>query len=303
MSRIIIIFLDNILKKIVMCAKIDLSNNKKTRSPIMINKIINLCPDKPHVTLTSYVHEDTSTPRTTVLVCPGGGYWMTCADYEGEYIAEYYYEAGFNAFVLIYSTAENNQITNLDPLAEVGLAVKYLRENASVYGVDPNKIATCGFSAGGHLAGSAGILWNIPEVKAAMGNAPEGINRPNAMILSYPVITAGKQAHRGSFENLTGIKGYGEDVENKFSLEKNVEPTTPPVFIWHTFNDSCVPVENSILLLAACAANKVPCEAHIYPNGPHGMGLAVNRESDTLNDPHVATWADLSAMWLKDIFK
>ena len=249
------------------------------------------------------MHDDTSTPRTTVLVCPGGGYWMTCKDYEGEYIAKYYYEAGFNAFVLIYSTADEGHITSLEPLTEVACAIKYIRENAAEYGVDPNKIVTCGFSAGGHLAGSAGILWNLPEVKAALGDAPEGINRPNAMILSYPVITAGEHAHRDSFKFLTGINDYGEEVENKFSLERNIEPTTPPIFIWHTFNDNCVPVENSIMVLAACAANKVPCEAHIYPNGPHGLGLAKDREFDEQNDPHVATWASLSVMWLKDTFK
>lgn len=269
----------------------------------MINKTIQICQDKPHVTLTSFVHEDVSTPRTTILVCPGGGYWMTCKDYEGYHIAEYYYKAGFNAFVLVYSTADENHISNLDPLVEVALAVKYIRENASEYGVASDKIITCGFSAGGHLAGSAGILWNIPEVKEAMGDAPEGINRPNGMILSYPVITAGEYAHRGSFSFLTGNENYGEEEINKFSLEKNVEPTTPPIFVWHTANDTCVPVQNSILLVAACAKHKVPFEAHIYPNGPHGMGLAVNRESDTLNDPHVATWTELSVLWLKDIFK
>lgn len=269
----------------------------------MINKTINICPDRPHVTLTSYVHEDISTPRTTILVCPGGGYWMTCKDYEGEHIAKYYYEAGFNAFVLVYSTADEGHITALEPLIEVGLAVKYIRENAAEYGVSPDKIITCGFSAGGHLAGSAGILWNIPEVKAAMGDAPEGINRPNGMILSYPVITAGEYAHRGSFIFLTGNENYGEKEINKFSLDKNIEPTTPPIFIWHTANDSVVPIQNSILVVNACAQNKVPFEAHIYPNGPHGMGLAENRESDVLNDPHVATWAELSVMWLKDMFK
>ena len=272
----------------------------------MITKTVNICPEKPHVTLTSFVHEDISTPRTTILVCPGGGYWMTCQDYEGVDVANYYYEAGFNAFMLVYSTMDANHITALDPLKEVALAVKYIRENAAEYGVDPSKIVTCGFSAGGHLAGSAGILWNIPEVKEALGDAPEGINRPNGMILSYPVITAGEYAHRGSFENLTGIKGYGDDVVNKFSLEKNIEPTTPPIFIWHTFNDNCVPIENTALVIAACAKNKVSCEAHIYPNGPHGMSLATpenHPDWKESQDPHVATWAGLSVMWLKDMFK
>ena len=271
----------------------------------MIKNTINFYPEKSHVTLTSYVHEDTSAPRTTILVCPGGGYWATCKDYEGVDIANYYYEAGFNAFVLVYSTADEAHISDLDPIVEVALAVKYIRENAAAYGVDPQKILTCGFSAGGHLAGSAGILWNIPEVKAALGNAPEGINRPNGMILSYPVITAGEHAHRGSFENLTQNKNYGEAEIAKFSLEKNVDPTTPPIFVWHTANDTCVPVQNTLLLISACAQNKVPFEAHVYPNGPHGMALATPENHPDWKeaaDPHVATWAGLSVMWINDMF-
>ena len=268
----------------------------------MVNKIINFYPKRTHVTLTSYIHEDTSDPRTTILICPGGAYWMVCMDFEGEHIAKYYYEAGFNAFVLKYSIAEEGQITALEPFEEVALAIKHIRENAEWYGVAQDRIVVCGLSAGGHLAGVAGILWNIPEVKAVLGDAPEGINRPNGMILAYPVITAGKYTHKDTIVYLTGHKAPSEEDIERFSLEKHVEPSTPPIFIWHTADDKIVPIENATLLINACVKNNVPFEAHIYPKGPHGMGLADDRGGE-FDDPHVATWTKLSIMWLNDVFK
>ena len=269
----------------------------------MIETSIKLSEKYPKIRFVSYMHDEDSAPRAAVVVCPGGGYSMVCFDYEGIDIAKHYYNAGFNTFILEYYTGDD--IHNLEPTIQVALAVKYVREHAAEYNVDPNKIITCGFSAGGHLAGSAGILWNIPEVKEALGDAPEGINRPNGMILSYPVVTAGEHAHRGSFVNLTKNENYGDAEINKFSLEKNVDSTTPPLFIWHTANDACVPVENTLLLVGAYVENGRPFEAHIYPNGPHGMALATpenHPEWPEAQDAHVATWADLSVMWIKDMF-
>ena len=269
----------------------------------MQSKLINFSEKYPDITLTAFIHEDASEPLATVIVCPGGGYSMVCADYEGTDVAENYYKAGFNAFVLDYYTGE--KIKALEPTIQVALAVKYVREHSKELHADPEKILTCGFSAGGHLAGSAGILWNIPEVKAALGDAPEGINRPNGMILCYPVVTAGGFAHRGSFANLSGNEDYGEYEINKFSLEKNVDSTTPPAFIWHTVTDQIVPVNNSLLLVNAYLENNRPFEAHIYPKGPHGMGLCTAespKQYPEANDPHVATWHALSVMWINDTF-
>lgn len=274
----------------------------------MINEKIKLSEKYPNIRFISYIHEDISEPRVAVVVCPGGGYNGICFDREGEHIAEYYYNAGFNAFILSYTVGK--EIKNLDPTVQVAMAVKHVRENAEKYNVHPEKILTCGFSAGGHLAGSAGILYNLPEVREAIGvadgSAPEGINRPNGMILCYPVVTAGPHCHRGSFEKLSGDPNYGEDVINKLSLEKNVDSTTPPMFIWHTVNDTSVPIHNSILLINAYVENGRPFEAHLYPNGPHGMGLCTPESCHRYPaaiDPHVATWAGLSVMWIKDMFK
>ena len=138
-----------------------------------------------------------------------------------------------------------------------------------------------------------------------MGDAPVGINRPTGMILSYPVITAGKHAHRGSIANLLDKRDYTEEEGKRFSLELHVKPETPPMFVWHTFSDTCVPVRNATLLMEAYIENGVPFEAHIFPKGPHGMALATpenHPEWPEAQDAHVATWADLSVMWIKDMF-
>ena len=159
----------------------------------MINEKIKLSENFPNAELTLFVHEEQSSPRAAVVVCPGGAYF-SLADREAEPIAKGFYEAGLNAYVLRYSISPAPMRYN--PLIEAALAIKFVRDNSAVHNNDPKKIFTCGFSAGGHLAAASGILWNIPEVRDALGvtdgKAHEGINRPDGMILSYPVITAGK---------------------------------------------------------------------------------------------------------------
>ncbi|MDO4484830.1 MAG: alpha/beta hydrolase [Clostridia bacterium] len=144
----------------------------------------------------------------------------------------------------------------------------------------------CGFSAGGHLACSLGVHW--PEF-----NVP----RPNGLILSYPVISAGEYAHRGSIENLAG----GRDADY-FSLEKHAGKHVPPTFLWATAEDATVPVENTLMFAYALMKAGVPVEMHIYPFGPHGLSLATAEtqrpENKVYADPHVATWSDLCVDWL-----
>ena len=265
----------------------------------MINDKINLLGDHPECTLTLCVHDNDGTRRPTVVVCPGGGYSCVCRDREGEPIAQYFYANGFNACVLEYTVAPAK--LGYLPAIEVGLAIKYMREHAEELGVDTDKIFTCGFSAGGHLAASAGILWDRPEVLAAMGDAPVGINRPDGMILCYPVITSGKYAHRGSIANLLGNRDYTEEEGKIFSLECHVKPETPPMFVWHTYSDGGVPVKNATLLMDAYIDNGVPFEAHIFPKGPHGMALANGETwngSQAMYDLHVAHWIELAVEWI-----
>ncbi len=269
--------------------------------------IIQLFEAHPEVILKSYVHTSNSDPRPAVVVCPGGGYSFV-SQREAEPVAEFYYSNGMNAYIIYYSVEQNAQ--NYLPLIEVASVIKYVREHAEEHNTAPDKIVTCGFSAGGHLAASAGILWNIPEVRTALGvesgDAPEGINRPNGMILSYPVISAGEYAHRGSIGNLSGREDYTEEDIHKYSLELRVDDTTPPMFIWHTVTDTCVPIRNTTLLMNAYLEHGISFESHIYPKGGHGMSLAnwVTAEGRPWSvDPHVATWADLSVMWIRDMFK
>ncbi len=273
----------------------------------MIIKEINLGERFPNVKFKAMLHDEDNSTRTAVIVFPGGAYFMI-ADREGEPIAERFFEAGMNAFVLRYSVAPN--AVNYTPLIEAASGIKYVREHASEFNVHSDKIVTCGFSAGGHLAGSTGILWNIPEVRSALGiesgDAPEGINRPNGMILCYPVITGGKYGNVFSMQNLLGKKEFTEAESDKFSLEKHVDSTTPPMFLWHTYNDEGVPIQNSTLIIDAYLNNGLSFESHIYPNGPHGMGLgtkATEGGNPAFVDPHVATWSDLAVMWLRETFK
>ena len=234
------------------------------------------------------------TPRRAVIVCPGGGYGAL-SDREAEPIAAQFLAAGFATFILRYSVGEGAK--DFAPLKQVALAVKYVRENAEKYNVDPAYVFTCGFSAGGHLAASAGVLWDHPEAKAVLGDAPEGINRPTGMILCYPVISAGEWAHKGSIYKLCGSKEATQAEMDRFSLEFHVNETTPPAFIWHTFNDTCVPVQNSLLMANALTAHKVPFELHVFPDGPHGLALC-NEQTRMLN-PHCECWVELAIKWAK----
>ncbi|MBD9289922.1 MAG: alpha/beta hydrolase, partial [Faecalibacterium sp.] len=154
--------------------------------------------------------------------------------------------------------------------------------------VQPDKIAVCGFSAGGHLALSGAVL--------AVPGLPEQ-PRPGAVILGYPVITAGQYAHRGSFVQLAG-----EDpaAQQAFSLEDKITPRTPPVFVWHTMEDETVPVENTLLLVSALHRAGVPCEAHLFEKGCHGTSLSTAE----VNHPsaHRSRWLTLAREWLDDTF-
>ena len=267
-------------------------------------KDIDLFPTKPDCSLSAYIHED-GVVRPCVIVCPGGSYRYH-ASYEAEPIAMFYYNAGFNAFVLRYSVGD--KAANYAPLIEAATTIKHIRENAESYFIDPQKIIICGFSAGGHLAGSAGILWNISEVRDAIGvtdgSAPEGINRPDGIILCYAVITAGEYTHRKSIYNIAGREDYDENDVERFSLERHVNESTPPMFIWHTLGDKGVHIKNALQLIDAYADNSIPFEAHIYPNGPHAMALCNKVTWDgkpELLSEHNGTWKDLSVMWINEL--
>ena len=240
-------------------------------------------------------------PRRAVIVCPGGGYRFL-SDREAEPIALSFLAAGFATFVLRYGVKENAK--NYRPLKAAALAIRYVRENAEKYNVDPNYVFICGFSAGGHLAASSGVLWEHPVLDEVLADAPRDIARPTGMILSYPVITAGPLAHQGSINNLCGKENPSDEERLPFSLEKHVTKSTPPAFLWHTVNDAIVPVQNSLMMAGALTEAGVPFEMHIWPAGPHGGALcneitACGQSSYLM--PDAAEWISLAISWAKKL--
>ncbi|MBQ8345637.1 MAG: alpha/beta hydrolase [Clostridia bacterium] len=257
-------------------------------------------------TMTLMIHEEPGEARPAVVVFPGGGYRFLSAR-EADPIARFYYDNGMNVCLLRYSVGEGAK--NHVPAIQGGLAVKWMREHAAETNTDPHRIVTCGFSAGGHAAASTGVYWNHPTVRAGVGvedGAPEGINRPDGMILSYAVLTVGEFTHKGTARHAAGKETLTEEDIKEYSIEQNVDATTPPAFLWHTFTDGAVPVENAIFMMDAMAKVKVPFEAHIFPEGPHGLSLCNELtwegKAEAFN-PHAAVWADLSVKWILDCVK
>lgn len=280
----------------------------------MINKTFDLSPDYPGATLTTYVLDNPAdlnlSPRRAVIVCPGGGYRFL-SNREAEPIVTQFLAANMNVFLLRYTvgpkTDGNAGASGYAPLIEAGLAIKYVREHAEEYGTIPDKIFILGFSAGGHVAASAGTLWNIPEVRDAIGvssgKCPEGINRPDGTVLCYPVITGGEKAHKGSVKNFIGHDELTEEDIERFSLERHVDDGTSPAFMWHTASDATVPVENSLMYASALSAHKIPFELHIFPAGKHGLSLCneftCSQKADAIV-PHAEVWIDLAVKWVKE---
>lgn len=240
---------------------------------------------------------DVKDKRPCVLVLPGGGYALT-SEREAEPVALQFIMAGYHAVVLHYSVAPNK---HPQPLLDASLAMAYIRENSDKYNIDTEKVFVCGFSAGGHLAASLGVHWNKQYIIDELG-ITKGINKPNGLILCYPVIVWGDKAHRGSFNNLLG-ENPNEALLNEMSLEKWVGEHTPPTFIWHTFEDKGVPVDNTLMFANALNKNSIPFEMHIYPKGGHGLSLAnsLTASNDSQIDPHAATWMALCLEWMHSL--
>lgn len=267
----------------------------------MRHEVIHLCKDDDNVTLTTYIPVTRAVKSDAMLVIPGGGYGAVCSDREGESVAMAFASRGIHCFVLNYSIKEKAKFPR--PLLEASLAMAHIRTHAEEYGVNAERVFVCGFSAGGHLAASLGTRWHTGEVNEAL-DIPYGINRPTGMILCYPVISYFEKTHMGTFQNAFGTTEPTEEQIEFCSLDRGLSPeTTAPAFLWHTANDTTVNVQNTLRMATALSEAGVPFEAHVYPCGPHGLGLAneITAVDEKMILPRVEGWVDLAFGWIKTI--
>ncbi|EIK78926.1 putative xylan esterase [Gardnerella vaginalis 55152] len=268
--------------------------------------------DGSNALLTGYVLDDNldsegDQTRPAVLILPGGGF-LRVSNREAEPIAMKFAAAGFHAFVLRYSLVPSAHPTQL---LEAAQAMQLIRNNSKEWHVNAQKVAIIGFSAGGHVA--ANLATSVSDdVEEANGYNANGV-RPNALMLAYPVISAGEYAHKPTFDRLFGDVDSSTRAQlvEQLSLENHVDSKTPPVFVWQTITDQTVPVQNSIMFINACVKAGVSVEAHLFPKGPHGLALAVKETAKRDENgvvipefvqPEVQQWIDLACDWLNRTF-
>lgn len=241
-------------------------------------------------TLTIYEVPKEKRNGTAVVICPGGGYGVLAAGHEGSEVAQQFNKAGITAFVLRYRLPKDECMTDkaFVPLMDAQQAIYFVRTHAKQYNINPNKIGIMGFSAGGHLASSAGTHFT-----QAVRKELSGVNlRPDFMLLIYPVISFNDSiGHVGSRDNLIG-KNSDQKLLHLFSNEEQVNTQTPPTFLVHASDDDGVNPENSIRFYQALLKNKVPAELHLYEHGGHGFGL---HNTTTTED-----WFASCLAWLKE---
>lgn len=234
--------------------------------------------EERNVSLTAYIPDISNEmpnmkEKPGVLVFPGGGYSF-CSDREAEPVAFEFIAKGYNAFILRYSLNENSKFPT--PLNDAVEALKIIRSKATEWSTIPDKIAVCGFSAGGHLAAALSTMSTV---------------KPNACILGYPCI----------------VEEIGKILANPVpGVEKYVTPQTPPTFIASAADDDVVPIENSLVYAKALGEHKVPYEMHIFSRGGHGFSTSTNvvtipERSEFVKNTKV--WIDMCLVWLKDVFK
>jgi acetyl esterase/lipase len=244
--------------------------------------------DKPSLTI--YLPEKQDPARAAVIVCPGGGYTNLAIGHEGTDVAKWLNSLGVAAFVLKYRHGGNGYRHPV-PLEDAQRAIRYVRFGAEKWNIDPAKIGILGFSAGGHLASTAGTHFDRGKPDAS--DATDRVScRPDFLVLCYAVISmTSDQTHKGSRNSLLG-NSPDPELAKSLSNETQVTADTPPTFLFSTNADTTVPAENSVQFYLALRKAKVPAELHIYEKGQHGVGLAPK-------DPILTTWKERLADWLK----
>lgn len=227
-----------------------------------------------------------------MIVVPGGAYFMRSRR-ETDPVAFVFAAKGYQSFVLDYSVQTAYPI----PLVEAAMAVAYLRENAERYALNPQKICVVGFSAGGHLTAMLATMFADEPIKAALGKKA-AMARPDAVVLSYPVITAEEGVTHA--DTLRIISGGDRALAQSLSLETRVTAESVPAFLWHTLQDDCVPVENAFRLALAYKKAGVPFELHIFEEGHHGLSVLNGFTSNEIPEISrcAAHWITLAADWL-----
>ena len=228
-------------------------------------------------TLSIFLPKESKPNQTAVIIFPGGGYSHLAVDKEGTKVAEWFNTLGITAFVVKYRLPSDliMKNKNIGPLQDAQEAVRYVRENAAKYNIDPKKIGIMGFSAGGHLASTLATHY---DDKIYDSNAKISA-KPDFSLLIYPVISMQNDiTHKGSQTNLLG-NNPSQELIDSYSNEKKVTAQTPPTFLIHATDDTVVLPENSIDFYLALKKNGVPAEMHIYEKGGHGFGLGVKDTS------------------------
>ena len=249
--------------------------------------------------LTAYLHDRSPEMsgrdiRPAMLVLPGGGYHF-CSAREAEPIALDWFGRGYDAFVLNYTVISESipAPLYLKPLCDAAAAMSLIRKNAAEWQIDPHRIAAVGFSAGGHLCASLAVHWEDDRL-----SAPDA--RPDAVILSYPVVSPRAAAGTGDVYVAEKLTANEPEWLEYFAIEEQVRADMPPAFLWTTFEDATVCPRHSLRLALAMQENGIPCELHMYDHGPHGLSLAAAETG--FADTQIATWTELSARWLNRLF-
>jgi acetyl esterase/lipase len=297
----------------------------------MLMKKIQLWEHNEHVNLFAYILDNSrefkaDEKRPAVIICPGGGYLGT-SDREAEPVAMRFAAKGYHAFVLRYSTYYTEWISDFNnppkgneksvfpaPLFDLARAMVVIKESADKWYLDRDKIALCGFSAGGHLAAYMGVHWQDDILKKKF-KVHSKFFKPNALILGYPLLDFNvmkekllenpNEFQRRYFE-ISSKAVFGKaDPSDKELAELSpvnyVSSNTPPAFIWHTANDNFVYVENSIKFASQLTRNKIPYELHIFEQGPHGLSLCdeTTAGDESQISPHCSIWFDMAMEWMK----
>ena len=239
-------------------------------------------------TLTVFLPSGKNTSTAAVIICPGGGYGGLSMTHEGTEVAELFAKNGIAAFVLKYRLPSDKIMKQKEfgPLQDAQEAMVLLRKDAKKWNLDTAKIGIMGFSAGGHLAATAGT-----HFAGVIKDDAHQFIRPNFMMLIYPVISmTDSLTHKGSRYNLLG-KMPTEEMKILFSNELQITQKTPPSFLVHSQDDPLVPVKNSLIFYESLLENKIPVEMHLYPKGGHGFGLVNSTTKDR--------WFDRCINWMQ----